>query len=232
MKYIKVLLIIMAVITVVSLAACKKGGDEKTPEPTATAIPTDTPVPTPTPEPTPTPTPDPDADVNAVLYRFAFEGEDIVDTMFNGKITSMNCSMEFTEDGLVITVENLTDPYFYVPFPDGYLDLAEHPYFKILFKNEAKANKGQLYIGFDGEQIASDAQHYAFDLEETDDWQEVILDLRELKEGAQTITSFRADLIGGPPLESTITVDYFGFFATLEEAENYQPPNRRAQQGE
>jgi len=227
MKFLRVSLIVIAFIMVVSLAACKKAGEENTPEPTGTPVPTATPVPTDTPEPTPSPTPDPDADVNAILYRFAFEGEDIVDTMFNGKITSMNCSMEYTEDGLLITVENQTDPYFYVPFPDGFLDLAEFPYFKILFKNSSKSTRGQLYIGFDGEQIQGSDQHYSFEAEATDDWQTVIIDLRELKEGAETITAFRADILAGPPIDSTITVDYFGFFATLEDAEQYTPPNRR-----
>jgi hypothetical protein len=144
----------------------------------------------------------------------------------------MNAIMEYTEEGLLITVEKQTDPYFFVPFPDGYLDLSEYPYFKLLFKNSSKITAGQLYIGFDGEQITSDEQHYRFDAEETDDWQEVIINLSELKEGAETITAFRADLLGNPPLESTITIDYFGFFATLEAAEEYVPPNRRVEQGE
>ncbi len=232
MKYKKLFLVLVAVLFILALAGCNNGGEEPTPEPTATPVPTATPKPTDTPEPTPTPTPDPDADVDAILYRFAFEGEDIIDTMFNGFINAMNAIMEYTEEGLLITVENQTDPYFYVPFPDGYLDLAQYPYFKILFKNSSKTTRGQLYIGFDGEQIASDTQHYGFDLEETDDWQEVILNLSELKEGAETITAFRADLLGNPPLDSTITIDYFGFFATLEDAENYVPPNRRVEQQE
>jgi len=179
------------------------------------------------PEPTPSPTPDPDAEVKAILYRFAFEGEDIVDTMFEGFIRPTNAELEFTEEGLVITVITKPDPYFYIPFPDGFLELSEYPYLKMFFKHTTGVTRGQFYIAFDGEKISGPDQHYDFQADPSEEWQEVIINLGELKEGAETITALRADILASPPLDSTITVDYIGFFATLEEAENYVPPNRR-----
>lgn len=53
------------------------------------------------------------------------------------------------------------------------------------------------------------------------------MDFSKIKPNADTITSFRADIIGNAPIDSTITLDFLGFFKTMEEADAYTPPNRR-----
>jgi hypothetical protein len=121
MKIKKLLLLLLIALMVVSFIGCKGGGGtDKTPEPTDTPAPTDTPEPTATPTPTPEPTPDPDEGVDAVLYRFALEGENIIDTMFEGNdINPTYAEAEFTEEGLHLTVVDFHDPIFNLPMPDG-----------------------------------------------------------------------------------------------------------------
>ncbi|MGI6529689.1 MAG: hypothetical protein ACOX3J_08405 [Clostridia bacterium] len=229
MKIKKLLLLLLIALMVVSFIGCKGGGGtDKTPEPTDTPAPTDTPEPTATPTPTPEPTPDPDEGVDAVLYRFALEGENIIDTMFEGNdINPTYAEAEFTEEGLHLTVVDFHDPIFNLPMPDGALDIHEYPIFKMIFKHTAGISDGEFYVACDGEAITGAGQHVKFNVDSGEDWQEVYLDFSELKPDKQTITEFRADILWNPPIDSTITIDFMGFFKTMEDAENYQPPNRR-----
>lgn len=186
------------------------------------------PEPTATPEPTPTPEPDPDENVDAILYRFGYEGEDIIDSMFDGvDLTPMNAILEYTDDGLLITVQGAADPYFSIPLPEGSIDVEKYPILRIDFKHSSKLTQGQFYIGFDGEAIVGSDQNYFFTVSDAEDWQTAYLNFAELKPGAQTITSFRADIISGAPIDSTIVLDFLGFFPTKEAAEAYIPPNHR-----
>ena len=231
MRLRKLFSLILVILLVVSFVGCGKDSDkdnDKTPEPTDTPVPTATPEPTDTPEPTPEPTPDPDADVDAILYRFALEGEDIIYSMFDGMdINATNAEIEFTEEGLFITVVDLHDPYFLIPLPDGAIDVTKYPIMKMLFKNSSKTPNGEFYMGFDGEAITGIDQNVSYSVEPTDDWQDVYLNFSEIRPNAETLTTFRADLLANPPVDSTITVDYIGFFTSMEAAQEYTPPNRR-----
>jgi hypothetical protein len=78
--------------------------------------------------------------------------------------------------------------------------------------------------------VKSKNQARTFTAEATDEWQVIYMDFNEIKpEGAEILTDFRADILGGNIANSTITVDYFGFFKSMEEAEAYVPPNRRGE---
>jgi hypothetical protein len=225
MKVRKILLLLLVCLMVVSFIGCK-GGEEETPEPTATPVPTDTPEPTPTPTPTPEPTPDPDEGLDAILYRFALEGEE---AFFRyGMVQGvMNADLDYTDEGLTIIVLNQSDPYFTIPLPDGAIDITEYPIFKMLLKHNAGVTTGEFYVGFDGEAITGVQQNYTYTVDKGEDWQEIYIDWSEKKPEAQTITTFRADILGNPPVDSEIVIDFFGFFKTMEDAENYIPPNRR-----
>ena len=138
---------------------------------------------------------------------------------------------EMTEEGLEITVidglAGLTDPYFYLPLNDGALDLAEYPIFKMIVKSNSKNKTGEFYMAFDEENIEGTAQHYTYTFAKTDDWQEIYLDLSKLKKGAEYLTKLRMDILGQPDLDSTIVIDFCGFFPSREAAQEYLPPNRR-----
>ena len=226
----KKLLVITFVISLLFVFVACDTGDTGTPtkEPTATPVPTDTPEPTNSPAPTDTPEPDPDEGVDAILYRFAYEGEEIIYNMFNGvKLQNMNSELEFTEEGLQVTVEGEADPYFYLPLPGNYIELDEYPIFLIRFKTDTKGNIGEVFIAFDGEAITGPDQNYRFEFEKTEDWQVLSYDLRKLKEEAEGISNFRLDLLANPSIGDTYVIDYVGFFASQELADSYLPPNLR-----
>ncbi|HOA31059.1 MAG TPA: hypothetical protein PKM70_03950 [Clostridia bacterium] len=163
------------------------------------------------------------------MYRFALEGENILDTMFEGSnLVYTYVIPEFTEEGLHLTVVDFHDPIFFLPMPDGALDITEYPILKMIFKHTAGVSIGEFYVGCDGEAIAGPDQHVQFDVDPGEDWQEIYVDFSEKRPGRQTITEFRADILWDPPVDSTITIDFIGFFKTMEDAQNYQPPNRRS----
>ena len=142
-----------------------------------------------------------------------------------------NSTHEYTDEGLLITVEDVPDPYFTVPLPEGMIDITEYAIFKMLFKNSAKATGGQMYFAYDGDKVGfGKNQARTFTAEATDEWQVIYMDFNEIKpEGAEILTDFRADILGGNIANSTITVDYFGFFKSMEDAESYVPPKRRGE---
>lgn len=221
----KSIIIILVILLTLGITACTGNRkEEASPEPTKEPVITNSPEPSQTPEPEP----DPDEDEDAVLYRFAYEQEDILDTMFDSEpINPINADISFTDQGLELTVKDIADPYFYLPMPNSVLDISKYPILKMRIQNSEMVEEGEFYIGFDGEEIAGDDQNYNFDIEVTDDWQDVYLDLRDLKPEANTITTFRADLLAGPPISTIIVLDYIGFFPSLEAAEAYTPPNLR-----
>ena len=218
----KKLILMFVLILLIFITACTDTSTITTPEPTASAEPTATPV------PTDTPVPDIDDDIDAVLYRFAYEGENIVDSKFDGEeLVHANCILKYTEEGLLITVAGMNDPYFFLPMPDDELDVRKYPILKMLFKDISKEENGELYLGFDFEQITSTDQNYTFPMATTGDWQAIYMDFSEIRPDANKLTLFRADIQGNPGIGSTITVDFIGFFQSLEAAEDYIPPNRR-----
>jgi len=235
MKVKRIICFMLMVLLVLAFVGCGNAGKKPNAtnilvDTTNTPKPTATPKPTNTPDPTPSPTPDIDAEVDAILYRFAYEGEEIVDNMFGGiPLKPMNSTHEYTEEGLLITIEDVADPYFNVPLPDDMIDITKYTIFKMHFKSSSKATGGQLYFGYDGDSIqAGMNQARTFKAEATDDWQVIYMDFSEIKfEGAEVLTAFRADILGGSISNSTITVDYFGFFKSMEDAKSYIPPNRR-----
>ena len=252
MKLKKVLALIMAVCLSVSLfAAC--GSDEGTanatvaPTKAPTAAPTAKPTAKPTPTPTEEPTPEPfveDPEIDAVLYRFHYadkymwEVEDFITSEETGTgQTAMGAACNYYhEEGEGLAVEVfMEDPYFRLPFTGETgeeFNLSDYPIFKIRLKNESAATKFEMFLGKSGI-AAGDEFRVEISTEDTE-YKDYVVNLAEIKDQAYVddrspVKSMRMDALHFEAGEfdasdsTTLYIDYFGFFKTVEDANNWNP---------
>ena len=248
----KAVLFLLTVCLCVTLFAGCGDNSDKDSEPTQapTAVPTQAPTQAPTPVPTATPEPTPsidytakDPEVDAFLYRF-YNDEDYMwkadgfisaDEQGSGHTAKGEaCHYYFDENALAVEVL-IDDPYFLISATETgeKLDLSQYPVFKIRLKNETVCTifeaHAQITAGAKGE------DNFRFDISaEDEDFVDYIFDLSEKK--GQAFLDARTALYGirldglaiSPELFADsdspyFYVQYFGFFKTVEDAQNWNP---------
>ena len=225
-----------------------KAPASKAPAASATVAPTQAPTKAPTAEPTEAPTPKPfveDPAVDAILYRFhhadkyMWEVEDFIssdDTGVGQTAIGVACNYWHEEDeGLAIEVL-LTDPYFMLTGKGDAgkeFNLADYPIFKIRLKNETLATKFEAFVCAGAH--AKGGEEFQIDITAEDtEYKEYIVNFAEIKDQAYMdakapVGAIRMDALSISDAEisegdsSTIYVDYFGFFKTVEDAQNWNP---------
>ena len=228
-------------------ADATKAPASKAPAASATVAPTVAPTAAPTEAPTEAPTAAPfveDPAVDAILYRFhhadkyMWEVEDFMtsdDTGVGQTALGAACNYWHEEgEGLAIEIV-LEDPYFRMPFTGETgeeFNLSEYPIFKIRLKNETVANDFEMFLGKSG--IAPGDEFRVEISTEDTEYKDYIVNLAEIK--GQTYVDERVPVKGlrmdalhfdAGELDSSdskmIYIDYFGFFKTVEEAQNWNP---------
>ena len=245
MKLKKVLVLIMAVCLSVSLfAAC--GSDEgtadatkapasKAPAASATVAPTEAPTAAPFVE---------DPAVDAILYRFhhadkyMWEVESFMssdDTGVGQTALGAACNYWYEEgEGLAVEVL-LEDPYFMIIGTESgeSFNLADYPVFKIRLKNETLATQFEAFIC--AKTHAQAGEEFRVDISSEDtEYKDYIVDFTQIKDqayidGKAPVGGIRMDGLQISEEELTerdsnmLYIDYFGFFKTVEEAQNWNP---------
>ena len=220
-----------------------KAPASKAPAASATVVPTVAP----TAEPTEAPTPKPfveDPEVDAVLYRFyhadkyMWEVEEFMtsdDTGVGHTALGAACNYWHGEDeGLAIEIL-LTDPYFMILGTETgeSFNLADYPVFKVRLKNETIAEKFELYVC--AKNYAQSGESFQIDITAEDtEYKEYIVNFAEIKDQAYMdakapVGGIRMDGLQISESElaesdsNMLYVDYFGFFKTVEDAQNWNP---------
>ena len=217
---------------------------------TATAAPTEAPTEEPTEAPTEAPTKAPsaaDPEVDAKLYRFynpddyMWASESFITSEDEGTgLTAVGpaCIYFYDEDesALCIQLTNY-DPYF--PIKGGEdgenFNLSEYPVFKIRLKNETCFEMFETFLMIGTGATGDD--NFRFEItSEDEEYKEYIIDIGE-KNGQEFLT--KRDPISGVRLDALaigpesvndlanpspyLFIEYFGFFKTVEDAQNWNP---------
>lgn len=223
----------------------KPAASAATEKPAATATAEATPTEEPTPKPTPVPVAE-DPEVDAKLFRFhyadeymwAAEGFMTSDDVKLGETAAgFACEYSYEEgEGLKIEVL-LEDPYFMIPGTgedgESSFNLEDYPVFKIRLKNETLAT---LFEAFATKNPlgANAAEHFAFEISAEDtEYKDYIFDFSANKDDAyfsnlMPLGGIRMDCLSISQDQidegnTIVYIDYFGFFKTVEDAENWNP---------
>lgn len=224
---------------------------DQTAEPTAalTMPPTIAPTQGPTPVPTATPAPTPvydytaaDPEVDAFLYRFydpenyMWKAESFISTEDTGSgMTAKGEACVYYYDDNSLCVEVLIDdPYFLISATETgeKLDLSQYPVFKIRMKNETVAEAFEAFAQITAGAKAAD--NFRFDISSEDnDYVDYIFDIstlgQDFLDARKEVYGIRLDgiVIDAAQLSECdapyFYVQYFGFFKTVEDAENWNP---------
>ena len=218
---------------------------------TATAKPTEKATTAPSADATATPTTKPDGkedpEVDAKLYRFynpdkyMWDSESFISSEDEGTgLTAVGpaCIYFYDEDesALCIQLTNY-DPYF--PIKGGEdgenFNLSEYPVFKIRLKNETCFEMFETFLMIGTGATGDD--NFRFEItSEDEEYKEYIVDIGE-KNGQEFLT--KRDPISGVRLDALaigeesvndlanpspyLFIEYFGFFKTVEDAQNWNP---------
>ncbi|MBE7058140.1 MAG: hypothetical protein E7387_03450 [Ruminococcaceae bacterium] len=214
---------------------------------------TTTPSTEPTAAPTTKPAEKEDPEVDAILYRFYdadkymwasdnfITPDDLAQGFGQGKPdvgTYVSCEYYYddTEEALAIHILDF-DPYFMIKTAEGgeTFDLSQYPVFKIRLKNETNIEKFDAFIC--KAPSAAGPDNFQFELSGGDEeYQEYYFDFvkekgQEFVDERTTVEGFRLDALAiSPegfaniePESAYLYVEYFGFFKTLEDAQNWNP---------
>ena len=235
-----------------AVSATPAGNSTKEPEATEepTKEPEATEEPTKEPEATEEPTEEPtaqDPEVDARLYRFynpdqyMWDSESFISSEDEGTgLTAVGpaCVYFYDEDesALCIQLTNY-DPYF--PIKGGEdgenFNLSEYPVFKIRLKNETCFETFETFLMIGTGATGDD--NFRFDISsEDEEYKEYIIDIGETN-GQDFLT--KRDPISGVRLDALaigsesvndlanpspyLFIEYFGFFKTVEDAQNWNP---------
>ena len=228
-------------------ADATKAPASKAPAASATVAPTEAPTAAPTEAPTEAPTAAPfveDPAVDAILYRFhhadkyMWEVESFMSSDDTGVgQTAMGAACNYWhEEGEGLAVEVLLeDPYFMIIGTESgeSFNLADYPVFKIRLKNETLATQFEAFIC--AKTHAQAGEEFRVDISSEDtEYKDYIVDFTQIKDqayvdGKAPVGGIRMDTvhISGTDLSDSesamVYIDYFGFFKTVEDAQNWNP---------
>ena len=249
----KIVIFMLALCMCLTLfAGCGQDSDgtaKPTLAPTAapTVAPTLAPTAVPTEAPSPTPVVDynaPDPEVDAFLYRFynsekyMWTAESFIspDEVGSGNtIKGEACQYYYDDSENALAVEILIDdPFFLIAATETgeKLDLSQYPVFKIRFKNETNCNTFESFVQTTAGAKAED--NFRFEVStEDEEFVDYIYDIGKL---GQSFLDARKEVYGirldglamGPEVLAECDspyfyVQYFGFFKTVEDAQNWNP---------
>lgn len=238
----KILVVIMTLLLITTFVACRRDTDIEptaTPKTTPAATSEPTEEPTPTVEPTPEVTRVPDPEVDAVIFNFFYEND------YGHSLLGETQMIEYRWEqgkGLAIFPQD-KDPWIQVQpttEDDGEVNLTEYPIFKIRMQNKTPGTNFEAFIQRAGQAFAAGDQFTSTISPDATDFVDLIIDLRTLKgdawvsENNGVVSNIRLDLVNLDAAQSAILehagdesiviyVDYFGFFKTVEDAQNWTP---------
>lgn len=238
----RIALLIMILVVAMLFGACS-GDIKKDPLETATPKVTQeaepTPEPTPTVEPTPVPTREPDPEFDGFAFHFFHEYD-------NGHFLILDesqCDYEYVEGkGLAIYPES-EDPWVLVELagPDGEeVNIIDYPVIKLRFQNKTPGIGGEFFMKRTEGVVAGDLVSGIKLVANEEDFSEYIINLASkngkafVEQNGGVAVAIRLDLVNLTPAKSevedqagtgemVIYLDYFAFFKSVEDAENWVP---------
>jgi hypothetical protein len=238
----KTVLLIMILSLVFVIVACTGGDKDEDPTPTATPTPEVTQEPTeepdPTEEPTPAPTRQPDPEVDGIIFHFFYDydyGHEVLQD-------TQQVDTEWVEGkGLAISPVS-DDPWVMITAigpNDEEVNIMEYPVLKMRVLNQTPSNLFEAFVGRTTIITGDDLFQSTIEPNGTD-FVDIIIDLAALKGedflavNNGTLACVRLDIVNLTPWKDQIEekagdgtymiyLDYFGFFKTVEDAQNWVP---------